>query len=97
MPHKNGFLVGTGPQEKEEKTAAQINDERNPEAMHQSDVLFSRFNETDERPAIEQTFQPNEVTIGQHIGKSFQISQEAEQEIHARQYAERAKRKRAFS
>ena len=98
MPHKSGFLSGAGPQEEEKETTAQINDRRNPEAMRQSSELSRHYNETDDRPAIEQTFNRNEVKAAKHTGKNFAIDSEFERAMHERERAERqareAKRKK---
>ena len=93
MTHQSGFLTGAGPQEEEKKTTAQINDEHTPEAMRQSSELSDRYNEEDDRPAIEQTIQHNEVQTAEHTGRNFAIDLDFEQEMHERTQKERAERK----
>ena len=93
MTHQSGFLTGTEPQEEEKKTAAQINDERVPEAMRQSGELSDRYNGDDDRPAIERTIQHNEVQTAEHTGRNFAIDLDFEQEMHERTRKERAERK----
>ena len=53
MGHNSGFLSGPEPEEKEEKTAAQLNDKKRPAAMAVSSSMLD-LAETDDRPAIEQ-------------------------------------------
>lgn len=95
MSHKTGFLSGTEPEEKEKKTEAQINDERRPDSMRVSQEISRHYNETDERPAIEQVFEHNEVKASKHTGKNFSIDRNVAQEIHARKKAEHEARMKA--
>ncbi len=92
MGHKTSYLSDHKSEDTEKKTQAQKDDARLPEAMEQSKSLASRYDETDERPAIEQTFQQKEVQVSHHDGKNFIIDKDFEQKMHAREAAEREER-----
>ena len=53
MTHKSGFLSGPEPNEEDEKTEAQLIDERRPASMRASSTMLE-LAEDDETPAIEQ-------------------------------------------
>jgi len=88
------LLAGPGPEEKEQKTAAQLNDERNPDTMNISKSLYD-FAETDDTPAIEQRIEQKEVKTPRHTGNNFNIDPSFEKEIHARDKAEHEARMKA--
>lgn len=94
MGHKSNFLSSPEPKITEEKTTAQKNDERLPEAMRQPKDIAARYSETDERPAIEQTFYRNEVKAQRRAGKAFTIDESFEKEMHARSIAEHEAREK---
>ena len=95
MGHKTGFLSGTEPGEKEEKTEAQKNDERLPEAMKQSKIIDTRYSDSNELPAIEQVFEHHEMQAAKRAGKIFNIDKNFEREIHSRSQAEHEAREKA--
>ena len=95
MGHKTGFLSGSEPEEKVEKTEAQKNDERLPEAMKQSKIIAARYGDSDELPAIEQVFEHNEVQAPKRTGKTFDIDEGFENEMHTRSQAEHEAREKA--
>ena len=80
---KGKILSGPEPERTEPKTATQLNDERQPSALQESQNINNRYNETDERPAIEQTFQHNEVKTSKHAGKDFAIDADFEAAMQA--------------
>ena len=104
MGHKSGFLSGPEPEEIEEKTIAEINDAKRPEAMSVSSSLFD-LAETDDRPAIEQQaakgvlFRANnaeeKVASSQTGGgNTLKVDADFAAEIHARNAKEKAEREK---
>lgn len=105
MGHKSGFLSGPEPEEIEEKTAAEINDAKRPEAMSVSSSMFD-LAETDDRPAIEQQankgvlFRDNESeeksAKGQSTGggNALKVDADFAAEMHARDAKEKAEREK---
>ncbi len=104
MGHKSGILTNPEPTEIEEKTAAQLDDEKRPAAMQVSSSMFD-LAETDDRPAIEQKvakgviFGGNESSEQKAAGetpggsKNFHIDANFAAEMHERDKKERAERK----
>ena len=107
MGHNSGFLSGPEPEEKEEKTAAELEDKKRPAAMAVSSSMYD-LAETDDRPAIEQkvakgTLFGNEkqakseakIANSQPGGsKKFEIDESFVKEMHEREAKEKAEREK---
>ena len=104
MGHKSGILTNPEPTEVEEKTAAQLDDEKRPAAMQVSSSMYD-LAETDDRPAIEQKVAKGVIFSG-HEGseekaakktpggsKNFHIDADFAAEMNERTEKERAARK----
>ena len=100
---KGRLLTAPEPTETEEKTTAQLEDEKQPAAMNVSSSMYD-LAETDDRPAIEQRvakgvlFGDNknteQTTAKDTTGpKNFQIDADFATEMHERTKKERAERK----
>ena len=88
-----GYLSGDEPEEIEEKTEAQLNEERQASFLAASDEMFAAA-ETDDTPAIERTNIHHDSTIIEsHDSRpSFKIDQEFESEMKAREATEKKER-----
>lgn len=99
MAHKSGFLSGPEPTEKEEKTEAQLIDERRPASMRASSTMFE-LAEDDETPAIEQKAAKQDIISDSGASRKpiLEASSDFEAEMKERQRQEnieREKRRRA--
>ena len=100
---KGRLLTTPEPTETEEKTTAQLEDEKQPAAMNVSSSMYD-LAETDDRPAIEQRVAKG-VIFGDNKNteqaaakdttgpKNFQIDADFATEMHERTKKERAERK----
>ncbi|MBO4854988.1 hypothetical protein J5500_01110 [Candidatus Saccharibacteria bacterium] len=104
MSHKSGILTGPEPTEVEQKTAAELEDEKRPAAMAVSESMFD-LAETDDRPAIEQKTakgvifaqadEKAETDAAKATGaRNFQIDASFAAEMHEREAKEKAERKK---
>ena len=104
MGHKSGILTNPEPKEVEEKTAAQLDDEKRPAVMQVSASMYD-LAETDDRPAIEQKVAKGVIFNGHESSeekaadktpggsKNFHIDADFAAEMHERTKKERAARK----
>ena len=88
------LLTGPEPEEVEQKTAAQLEDEKRPSAMALSSKMYNEAEEGD-RPSIEQRFEQKEVKTSTHTGKDFAIDKDFEDAMHEREKMEHEERMRA--
>ena len=88
------LLTGPEPEEAEQKTAAQLEDEKRPSAMALSTKMYDEAEEGDQ-PSIEQRFEQKEVKTATHTGKNFAIDKDFEAAMHEREKAEHDARMKA--
>ncbi|MCR5572734.1 MAG: hypothetical protein K6F57_03085 [Candidatus Saccharibacteria bacterium] len=88
------LLTGPEPEDAEQKTAAQLEDEKRPSAMALSSKMYDEA-EAGDRPSIEQRFEQKEVKTSTHTGKDFAIDKDFETAMHEREKAEHDARMKA--
>lgn len=95
MTHKSGFLSGPEPNEEDEKTEAQLIDERRPASMRASSTMLE-LAEDDETPAIEQKASNQEIIGDSGIGRKpiLEASSAFESEMKERQRQENIEREK---
>ena len=95
MAHKSGFLSGPEPTEEDEKTEAQLNDERRPASMRASSTMLE-LAEDDETPAIEQKASNQEIIGDSGVSRKpiLEASSAFESEMKERQRQENIEREK---
>lgn len=95
MAHKSGFLSGPEPTEEEEKTEAQLIDERRPASMRASSTMFE-LAEDDETPAIEQQAAKQDIISDSGASRKpiLEASSDFEAEMKERQRLENIEREK---
>ena len=83
MAHTSGFLSGPEPEELEEKTAAQLDDERQTESMRASRSMY-RLAEDDSTPAIEQHVAKQEIIQADKTKPKIEANKNFEAEMATR-------------